>query len=111
MTVPLQFDTDGVQWVWKDPDARLDYLFDWAAKEHGNWTSDWLQPGEIITGHQVTVPTGITLVSDNVTLDQKSVDVWLEGGTECESYDIECEITTNQGRTDERTGRIKVKER
>lgn len=107
--ITMQRDSDGIQYVEKTEVGVLDYLFDWAGAEHGTWSNDWLQPGEIITSHQVTVPTGLTLVSDQVSTDQKAVIVWVSGGTDCESYDIACQITTNNGRTDERTGRIKVR--
>lgn len=107
--IDMQRDSDGIQWVEKTVVGQLDFLFDWAGKEHGSWSEDWLQPGEIIVSHQVTVPTGITKDSDQLSADQKSVIVWLSGGTDCMSYDIACRITTNNGRTEERVGRVKVR--
>lgn len=109
--INLQKDSDGIQWLEKDPDAQLDFMFDWAGLEHENWSDNWLQEGEIIVSHTVTVPTGINLDSDAPTLDQKAVIVWLSGGTVCESYDVVCQIVTNLSRTDDRTMRVKVKER
>lgn len=109
--INLQRDSDGIQWLEKDPDALLDFMFDWAGLEHGNWSDDWLQPGEVITLHEITVPAGITLESDAPSLDQKAVIVWLKDGEACTSYDVVCKITTNLSRTDERTMRIKVKDR
>ena len=32
----------------KDPDAKLDYPFDWRAKTNGHGDSDWLAPNETI---------------------------------------------------------------
>jgi len=46
----------------KDPDAKLDYPFDWRAKTHGNGSSDWLAPEETIVSYVITVDDGITLM-------------------------------------------------
>ena len=113
--VNLQTDSDGIQWLEKDPDAQLDFMFDWAGQEHGNWSDDWLQPGEVISSHTIEMPANadgdLILDSDAPIQDQKAVIVWLSGGTVCESYDIVCRIVTNLSRTDDRTMRIKVRER
>lgn len=85
----------------KDPDAVLDYAFDWNA--------NWLQTDESISSHVVTVETGLTKDSDNEA--SGVVTVWLSGGTAGERYDVGCEIVTSLGRTDERTIRITVRER
>lgn len=84
----------------KDPDAVLDYKFDW---------SDWLQTLEFIDSFTVTVPTGITKDSDQNQVD--AIVVWLSGGTVNDTYNITCSITTNQGRSDDRTMQIYVVER
>lgn len=84
----------------KDPDAVLDYMFDW---------SDWLASGETITDHTITGETGITV--DSSTESAGKVTVWLSGGTAGENYKVACKITTSAGRTDERTIWIKVVER
>jgi hypothetical protein len=86
----------------KDPDAVLDFAFDW---------SSWLATGETISSHTVTVETGITKDSDSES--SGVVTVWLSGGSVGERYDVECEITTNTSpsRKDERTMIIKVEER
>ena len=84
----------------KDPDATLDYAFDWAA---------WLDEGETITNHTVTVPAGITL--DSNAEASGVVTAWLSGGTAGDSYEVACQITTSAGRTDERTMQIRVRER
>ncbi len=84
----------------KDPDAVLDYSFDW---------TDWLATSEIIVSHTVTAETGIT--ADSSTESDGKVTVWLSGGTAGENYKVACLITTNAGRTDERTIWIKVTNR
>lgn len=99
------------QFYTKDPDAVLDYKFDWAAETNGTGTSDWLAAGETITSHTVTVEAGLTKDSDSATDTDTSVTVWLSGGTAGTDYDVACEITTSADRTDERTITIRVRDR
>ncbi len=87
----------------KDPDAVLDYVWDWTS---------WLGGDDSITAHTVTTPA----VDDGVTIDSSTVDggkvtVWLSGGTARQAYDVTCRIVTAGGRTDERTSRFRVQER
>jgi len=84
----------------KDPDATLDYGFDW---------SQWLQIGESLYSFVVSATTGITVASSASTTG--SVIVWLSGGTSGSRYDIACKITTTDNRIDERTIRIDVRNR
>lgn len=85
----------------KDPQAVLDWAFDW---------SNWLASGETITGTPVvTVDPGLTKDSQSNT--GTVVTVWLSGGTLGITYKVACRITTNQGRTDERTIGIRLTDR
>ena len=84
----------------KDPAAILDYLFDW---------SDWLSAGDQIDTVVFTVSDGVTKQSQNQTATQAVV--WVNGGVDDETYEIECKITTTGGRTEVRTRRLPVKER
>lgn len=84
----------------KDPDAVLDYGF--------NWT-DWLDPLETITTHTVTVPAGVTL--DSHAEDDGLVTAWISGGTAGVAYTVGCLVTTSAGRTDERSITIRVEDR
>lgn len=84
----------------KDGEAELDFVFDW---------SEWLEDGEVISTYVLTVSDGITKESDSKTTD--AVTVWLSGGTVGELYSISCKITTSLGRIDERTMKIRVKDR
>lgn len=86
----------------KDPDARLDWAFDWAS-------DGWLDDGETISSYTVTAEAGITVDSDNEAAG--IVTVWLSGGTVGVSYDVACRITTSDGRVDERTITIRVQDR
>ncbi len=84
----------------KDPDAVLDYRWDWTA---------WLADGEAISTSEVIAPSGITLDSD--ANDTTSATAWLSGGTNGTDYDVVNRISTNQGRMDDRTMRIHVMQR
>lgn len=84
----------------KDPDAVLDYGFDW---------SDWLQAAETITASSWTVPTGITSTGD--TFGDKATTIWLAAGTAGEEYKVTNHIVTSAGREDDRSHTIKVKDR
>ena len=98
------------EWI-KDPDAVLDYKFDWKASTNGTGTSDWLGSSETIASHTIDADTGITVDSSSQTDTNTSVTVWLSGGTAGTEYKVRCEIVTSASRTDERTIKIKCEER
>lgn len=83
----------------KDPDGVEDYGFDW---------SDWLDTDTISSSTWI-VPTGITKDSDSHTTT--TTTIWLSDGTANTSYQITNRIITAGGRTEDRTGVLKVKER
>jgi len=85
---------------YKDPDAVLDYAFDW---------SDWLTGAEAISDYTIDADTGITVDSDAES--SGIVTIWLSGGTAGTVYAIRCEIVTDDARTDERTMMVMVQER
>ena len=95
----------------KDPNAVLDYKFDWKALTNENGDSDWLDSGETISTKTVTVDDGITKDSDALADTNTSVTVWLSGGTAGADYEVSCKIVTSDKRTDERTIKIQVRER
>ena len=84
----------------KDPEAVLDYSFDWTA---------WLAPGETIVSYVLTIPGGITKTSDGEA--GGVVTFWLSGGLANTRYRIECLIVTSDDRADERSISIKVVDR
>lgn len=84
----------------KDPDATLDYTFDW---------TEWLASEETIFSHIITVDAGITKNSDS-ELDGL-ITIWLSGGIAGTDYTVACKITTDEGRIDERSIIIKCQER
>ena len=83
----------------KDPQSSLDYVWDW---------SDWLGE-DTIASHDVTAETGITV--DSSTATTTAVTVWLAGGTNDVDYDVKVTIDTAAGRTDERTSKIRVRQK
>ena len=83
----------------KDPDAVLDYEFDWSA---------WLGTDTIAT-HTVTAPAGLTVDSTEATTT--TVTMWLSGGTDGASYAVTCHIVTAAGREDDRTATITMQSR
>lgn len=86
----------------KSPSAVLKYKFDW---------SDWLASGETISTRTVTPEEGITVDSSSITDTNTSVTVTLSGGTVGNVYDVACLITTSDSQTDERTIKIKCRQR
>jgi hypothetical protein len=84
----------------KDPDAKLDYGFDW---------SDWLASGETIITSTWAVPLGLTKVSDSFSTT--ATTVWVTDGTVGEAHVITNHITTSAGREDDRSHTLKIKDR
>ena len=84
----------------KDPDAVLDYQWDWAS---------WLPTGDTIASATVTADAGLTVASSSAT--STAVLAWLSGGTVGQSYTVQCRVTTVQGRTDDRSFPIAVMQR
>jgi len=105
------------EWI-KDPDAVLDYKFDWKALTNGTGTSDWLAAGETITAAFTVAVTGGAGGASDLTINSSaradantSVNVWLSKGIAGTEYGVRCRIVTSAARTDDRTMRIKVEER
>ena len=97
----------------KDPNAILDYKWDFAASTNGTGSSDWLDTAnsETITSHTVTAETGLTVDSSSITDTDTSVTAWLSGGTNGEAYNVTCHFVTSAGREDDRTIIIQMTER
>lgn len=84
----------------KDPDAVLDYAFDWSA---------WLLDGETLLTHNATIESGDAVI-DSSTQNNTTVVVWLSGGTIDTNVELRCRVTTNQGRTDDRSIILLIRE-
>ena len=89
----------------KQPDENLDYDFDWAA---------WLTTGDTVqagTGTSVVTATaGVTLGTKTHNTTTGIVKQWISGGTDGSDYDIECTLTTTQGRVGQREFILEVRE-
>lgn len=84
----------------KDPNAVLDYTWNWAA---------WLASGDTLSGSTVTADTGLTVESFSIV--GQTVTAWLSGGEAGTSYRVTCQAVTTGGRTDERSIVIEVANR
>ena len=81
----------------KDPGDVLDYVVDFAALANGNGNKNWLDTAnsEVIASSVITMPSGLTLDSDDLVNTNTGVRLWISGGTAGTSYTIEIEITTD----------------
>ena len=87
----------------KDPQAVLDYSVDW---------TPWLAEGETIDASTWTVPAGVTQeASPAPSVAGGKTTVWLSGGTAGKAYTVTNHITTSQGRQDDRSFRLEVRDR
>lgn len=85
----------------QDPDAELDYGFDW---------TDWLAAGETIVDYDVTATAGIAIGPTPTAEDDGIVTVWLSDGTAGATVQVTCHITTSSGRQDDKTFDVLVVE-
>lgn len=86
----------------KDPQAQLDYTFNW---------SQWLPGGSTIASVIWTIPAGITQIASSFT--NTTATVWVSGGTVGTTYTVTCRITTNAATPliDERSVTLVVEQR
>jgi len=91
----------------KDPDAVLDYVID--------WSDDYLDIGELITASSwFILPQGAIndLAVDNVPPPVAGMArIFVAGGISGKIYQLTNRITTDQGRTDERSITIGIEEK
>jgi hypothetical protein len=77
----------------KDPNAVLDYKWDWA---------EWLAAGDTISTADVTLASGdVAINSESNTTT--SVTAWISGGTVSTQAQLTARVVTAQGRTADRT--------
>lgn len=93
--------------IFKDPNAVLDYSWDWFNAASGE-ANGWLN-GDTYSSHTITADAGITVNSSSQS--GGIITAWLAGGTVGVKYKVTCRIVTTGGRTDDRTIYIKIKER
>ena len=83
----------------KDPDSVLNYSLDW---------SEWLD-GAAIDDHEVTASDGITI--DSSSVEGAAVLWWLSGGEAGRTYRITVEVSASDGRVDQRSVIVRVRDR
>lgn len=86
----------------KDPDAVLDYQFDW---------SQWLQDGETIDTSIFIVEGSATLETFDESIDGGFTTFWARNGAAGDVARITNRVTTNQGRTDDDTATLRIRAR
>ena len=89
----------------KDPDAELDYTFDFAALTNGSGLKDYLQEGEQLASFEITVDDGVTMILAEMIHNNTAVIVWISGGILAEHYKIKCSFVTTSipARKDDKT--------
>lgn len=91
----------------KDPKATLDYVIDWSG-------SYLLSDEQITASSWFILPQGMPddLVVDSILLPASGVTtVFVTGGSAGKVYQLTNRITTDQGRTDERSLTIRIEEK
>jgi hypothetical protein len=86
---------------YKDPDATLDYVWDW---------TDWLG-NDTISSFTITPPNIELVVEGTPTELNGVITAFLTGGVLNKSYKIVCKILTNGGRTEDRSIRLIIKQK
>jgi uncharacterized phiE125 gp8 family phage protein len=89
-----------MKWPAKASTERRDQQIDW---------SDFLGDSDQIADSEVTV-TGVTLDSDTIDAGNKSVTIWLSGGTPGTTARIVNTITTDDGRTETQTVTLAIQD-
>lgn len=82
----------------KDPDASVDYSYDWTGLYSGG-----------VIDHEVIPTAGIDVVTSE--LIEGIVYYRLSGGTAGETYNVTIRVTTSNGQVDDRTVAHPVAER
>lgn len=85
----------------KDPDAVLDYTFLFSA---------WVPSGDTIVSQQCVVDSGTVRVRNSFLQEGLAVVAILEGGTTGETAVVRCRVYTAEGRMDDRTIYVKIKQ-
>lgn len=89
----------------KDPNATLDYTFDWTA---------WLAAvSDAIVSYSVAIdsPPDAVLTKDSDSRSGNVITAWLSGGTVGQTYTVRCRINTTGGRIDDRSFSLTISER
>lgn len=96
----------------KDPQAVLDYKWNWGSKYLGDDTITDAEFDVYDTSGQPigSGDTGAVAV-DDLSFDDTSATAWLSGGTVNVQNIVTCHITTAAGRQDDRSLYLSIKQR
>jgi len=100
--------------VIKDPQAVLNYGYDWAdggANDGASTDTGWLQSDTITASTWSITGPDSTLLQDSDANDTTTTTVVLSGGTANRTYTVTNHVTTAAGYEDDRSITVKVQER
>jgi len=86
----------------KDPDATLDYSFDW---------TPWLGADNLSGSTWEITPSGAPIVPGSDIYTTKTTTVYITGGEIGVEYTLTNRVTTAAQRTDDRSIKIRIQER
>lgn len=85
----------------KQPADKLDYVVD---------LSDWLTDNDNIVDASTVVESGINVLLTEIDPSTTMVKVWIDGGTDGETYKVTVTVQTQLGRRKEVDFNVRVKE-
>lgn len=103
-----------LQWPPKDKDETLDYILDWnraLETDETISTASWKivnDSGEKVSFTPSSTIAGLTSSTQSNTTS--TTTIYLAAGQDNKQYKLYCSVTTNQGRTKERSVTIKIRE-
>lgn len=88
----------------KDPNAVLDYVFDW---------TEWLGEDTVASHEFLVSPSNHTdcVEVDSSDEDEGIITVWVSKGRAGSTYKLTCRVVTAGGRTEDRTVNLRMKHR
>jgi hypothetical protein len=89
----------------KDPQATLDYTFNYADP-----SDNYLGTDTLATSAWSVTPTGLTITAPGATFTITTTTVWASGGSAGTKYTLTNHITTVGGRTDDRSFELLVQD-
>lgn len=87
----------------KDPNATLDYPFD--------WTLYLADITDTIVSAEFIVDSALVAERDELNTEGTIAVVWISGGTLGQTHRVVCRITTAEGRIDDRSIYLQIRDR
>ena len=103
MSSSFILDSKGRPVIDKDPDALLDYTFDWSA-----YLTALFNDTIVSVLWTVDITSGIVVASQSNSTT--TATAWVSGGILGTTAILSCKITTISGRIDERQAQLKIKD-